>query len=310
MPSFAGIREIVAQILASASHIAARTHAVRGHRRAQQPDPAAYRSIDAVPARSRSVDPALDSSEIDLQPIPEPAPFRRIESAGALGSGGASARPRRPLSDPEEDVLLRFNAGLRARFDIDTSGAAVSSPVFVADSPFTLDPAGAGSAPVAAAPASAPPMPESRVSAHRMRERPDVGSGSSPGGEGSTLPTAQPWRAWVDERKPGSICVTGSYRLPAGSSGCRVTLQEPITSMQQEQSWGAGSGASGVLVLERVLLPAPFDSVPAASSSERYVDLFYRKPLRRGAPQAGSRYTHVSIMPDGLLLPIQDESLI
>jgi len=138
---------------------------------------------------------------------------------------------------------------------------------------------------------------------------------------GDVVSNVNSWRAW---REPGDnpltsyLHVKGLFTLPPERCGSRVVLQEAVLSSYHHQQWDNVTGSGGgspVLILERVIIPPSFDDVNNAGGDEAMVvAVNFRKEenLRPASAMlhnqtqmpAPARYTHVTIIPDGVTLPI------
>jgi hypothetical protein len=126
------------------------------------------------------------------------------------------------------------------------------------------------------------------------------------------------WRAWrehTDGPNTTVLFVTGRCVLPAGKGGSRVVLQDAVRPIHQEMEWGSASGKSPVLTLELLVVPPPLGTVPSGETD--LVTITYRREesvqplnLTPGAQSwrtdHQSHYTHVNILPEGVVIAIED----
>jgi len=129
-----------------------------------------------------------------------------------------------------------------------------------------------------------------------------------------------PWRAWreSDDASLTSVLhVSGTCRLPVERIGSSLVLEEAALPLEEALQWGDLAGGAPLLLLERVLIPPPFDAPPPdknAISADvpitfQRVETFDRPPtaIAGGLTWAARpRHTHVGILPDSIAIPIED----
>ena len=93
-----------------------------------------------------------------------------------------------------------------------------------------------------------------------------------------TLPTRAVWRAWRDKGESGDtmvLQVAGLCPFVPGVNG-RVVLQEVVTA-DPGHHWGGEGAKSGLLVLERLLVPPALGEDPAIGNPQQVPNLRERK---------------------------------
>jgi len=144
------------------------------------------------------------------------------------------------------------------------------------------------------------------------------------------------WKVWREAGKtPGTtvLHIRGKCEMPPDSASYRVSLQEAVVQTLGGREWvsaGADAGTSPILLLECIVAPAPFESlIPGRTSREsdggdgtgiRRVPVSFSKietlikdPEATATTvginpweQGRQRHTHVTILPEGITLPIQE----
>ncbi|MBC8101903.1 MAG: hypothetical protein H7Z41_04865 [Cytophagales bacterium] len=178
-----------------------------------------------------------------------------------------------------------------------------------------------------------PPRPGSRRIARGIETAPlpthSANAAAPAAVPAKATPLSSPvWQAWR-ERGDGSgstvIQVVGACLSPPEGCAGQIVLQEIVLSAQKQQQWAGGAGScstSGVLVLERLVVPPPFGAAPAEGGDRTHRVCFRRQetPLNLPSPFLAPRqsatpiaaaapvYTHVTILPDNVVIAIQDRA--
>ena len=165
-----------------------------------------------------------------------------------------------------------------------------------------------------------------------------LGSASFPQLSQLNMPTRPVWRAWRErDAETGTMLLRVVGLCPSNGINGRVVLQESVMA-EQGNHWGGEGAKSGLLVLERLQVPPalgetdrptvnpqqvrvvaypwcyPWEKDESAQAPQPVLITFRKEesahrpmqPRTVGIGTSAPRYTHVTILPDGITVPIQE----